>query len=256
MWQGSETLRYQMELNFINHLLILASLEALCCRVPRSPTSREMAALSWTAGSSLDLYRHLTCSWRLSNLSLELPKLPDDMTRPPSSLPCRWVASPRCLPKGSTVPPGANFSVPYPWSPKTLCRERFVHAEPSVSEPGPNTSSGAGIWAGEWIAGAAGRTWQHPREKARAGNWEQSPHSCQQRAWRETSCSDGQLPASASGEGVQVPASHRERQRCITPKACLWRCWLLSGLEIRQPGFPVFQKIAEIFWIFAYIISF
>lgn len=210
MWQDNETLRYQMELSLINQPLILASLGASCCRVAHSPTSREMAALSWTAGGSLDLSWHLTCSWHFLNLSLELPKLPDDMTPPPSSLPCRWVAGlpGACL---KAAPPGANSSIPYPWSPKPLLLpkaprgESFARAEPSVPEPGPDRSSGVGIWAGGRVAGAAGRTWQHPREKARAGNWEQSPHTCQWRARRETSCSDGQPPASASGEGVQVP---------------------------------------------------
>lgn len=194
MCRGNETQRYQMKLNLKPALDsdIFGSFYVAECH---TPPSREMAALSWTTGSSLDLSWHLTCSWHLSNISLKLLKLPDDMMLPPSSLPSRGIAS---LP-GACLKAVLWCQQLHPVLLRSkssllhqaLCWGSFVHTEHSVSEPGPNMSGGVGIWAGKRIAGVEGQTWQYRREKGRAGNWEQSPHSCQQCAWRETSCSNG-----------------------------------------------------------------
>lgn len=157
---------------------------------------------------------------------------------------------PRCLPKGCAVPPAASSSLPYPWSPNPQSLPK-PHAGKALSmRPLSLDAARAVGWAlGQenellvwWDRPGSipGRKWGQgisSRVPLAAGN---VPGVNQLLRW--------ELLASTSREGVQVPESHLERQRCISLKACPWTCWLLPGLGIKQPGFPVFQKIAEIFW--------
>lgn len=229
MWQGNEILRFQMTLSLTNQPLFLASLGALCCWVPHSRTSEKWLLYPGpqAAASTFRGVDHAPGIFQICPLSCQNCLKTQCRLQ---ALTCGWVTS---LPGGNLK---AVLSLPVPTPPSPT---------PEVQNPRSFPKPGAGkalsvLSLSLDAARAVGRALGQENELL---VWWGRPGSIPGRKWGQGIGSSVPGVNQLLGwEGVQVPGSHPERQRCIALEAFLGHAGYSLVLELNSLVLLFFKR--------------